>query len=1180
VKVKVGHFGDSSVVKAPAQAAQPRGNIEQHEMDEHEQINISKRLQVGDTIFVEYATKSAPRRNAAANARVATSGKFVTRRGLVVAKHQQRPTVRLYDDKTNHVVGQILLPATDDGDIYIKSVRDRVRDESEVPIATEPKTKVEQAESVRYVIYTAQLCITTQVSDAGFKVGAAAAAIRIVDISGQKVEEHARFYACTSPQAVAWLTLAAAVTAAKRLVDKVRSKHEDIIIASDNAAVVTAFNDAKRPRDAKLGVIYDEAKAALVSRVRVVYLAHNRNFNPTNPAKALATATVESGEAVGCDDVFADAPLEIITPTAMAGLQQQQHAAAAVVAPEIGTTVSDLVDQIKTPRDFAQIRRFHVRSRCPLGFEAAWAILVRQQLTRIIAAPSRLERDDALIGFMVLPTLFMPTRASTTKLMQRVTAGRGFAVSLDMPSARAARGSADTRDAISRRVEQLANNFQVRNAVKLMQANAESTPANFEKNVCDLRAKFPRREAADKFETPTTRMVAPFSGDTVLSIVRKMSRSAATAIDGWSRDLLLQAMTTDGTVADMLGTVLAWIAASNGPDDKTHFGKRAMDIVRAARLVAIPKPEGGVRPIVISSMLAKLAGAATLRRCEVKQLQGQYGISINNGAQRIVHLAREALAAGKAVVRLDIRNAYNECKRAKVLAELQRMVSEDGAHSDLVAYFSTMYGPTSQLFVFGPGGKCEVVEADEGVRQGDAPSSYYFCVVMACVCAQLRRKYPDLNIKAFMDDTTIICDPANVDAVVADAVAAFHAHGFTANVSKSAVCCAVELPRSNDAARAIAVVPHTEPFDMLGACITSNYSAMDAKVTARVHKFFDALDALAVHPEIRHCILRLCGAPKLIYYAATTPPALSAAVINEFQRRMIESFAKLIGVDVDKINTDYIHAAGAGGLPNYVKFAADIYNASREMTKTGAKFPDQVRLTTTLPQLSSPDFETDGKWSRYNNPTFHEQLPPVIYTTALALRCNVIPRSIYNGDTLVCQCTRVCKTPAAIISHAQRCERVVNAATRHQKLKYALVNVARCYGIGATVEPTEYFYADTIVLHRPDVKFYLTDRCIVTDVTIVSPSEIPGEAAEAAAKKKVEHHATAVASAGHTFIAFAMESTGLFDTSCDKLISTLATGVPIHLRYRFVSDMYGAAATAVAYFRARAVRNALQLGSI
>ena len=140
-------------------------------------------------------------------------------------------------------------------------------------------------------------------------------------------------------------------------------------------------------------------------------------------------------------------------------------------------------------------------------------------------------------------------------------------------------------------------------------------------------------------------------------------------------------------------------------------------------------------------------------------------------------------------------------------------------------------------------------------------------------------------------------------------------------------------------------------------------------------------------------------------------------------------------------------------------------------------------------------------------------------------------------------------------------------------VKRALAQTARAYGIETTLEPTFYVYPDTMIRKRPDITFW-SHTPITTDVTIVSPTDVLGDAAAIAAKEKKDEHTVAVSRLDHLFIPFAMETYGHFDKHCFDLFNKLASHLENQLRHDFALDMRHAASSALAKARAVAVRNA------
>ena len=69
---------------------------------------------------------------------------------------------------------------------------------------------------------------------------------------------------------------------------------------------------------------------------------------------------------------------------------------------------------------------------------------------------------------------------------------------------------------------------------------------------------------------------------------------------------------------------------------------------------------------------------------------------------------------------------------------------------------------------------------------------------------------------------------------------------------------------------------------MLGANINDRYDDFNRVQIEKLQKFFEKIDQLEVHPHLKFTMLRLCGSPKLVYYARTTPPEHSNAVTQFF----------------------------------------------------------------------------------------------------------------------------------------------------------------------------------------------------------------------------------------------------------------------------------------------------------
>jgi hypothetical protein len=94
-----------------------------------------------------------------------------------------------------------------------------------------------------------------------------------------------------------------------------------------------------------------------------------------------------------------------------------------------------------------------------------------------------------------------------------------------------------------------------------------------------------------------------------------------------------------------------------------------------ARLVALVKKDGGLRPIACGEIFRRLAGKllCVLHKQHLHDLfleRSQVGVGVPAGADAMVFAARNAarqLSDGYGVVKLDFRNAFNEVHRSAVL---------------------------------------------------------------------------------------------------------------------------------------------------------------------------------------------------------------------------------------------------------------------------------------------------------------------------------------------------------------------------------------------------------------------------------------------------------------------------------------------------------------------------------
>jgi ribonuclease HI len=566
---------------------------------------------------------------------------------------------------------------------------------------------------------------------------------------------HSRYYPSSTSNVSQYLAFIAAL----RICIRTRRK---TVIVTDAMIIVHHLTGAQQCRNPHLKPLVAEMKELYGTCAGYVTIAHMRREDH-NPAEEFVKSARNAALGQGDPNLFNEAP-------AIRRRQLERHIPIHAETIEI-STISAVIDEIVTVEDFAQFRKFKSRSSCPIPAIPAWATLVLQQCRAINRATTAILKDKALIALQLLPTLFLPSGANHHRILHHLHNGIPFNVRHRRTFSEA---TTDDRERLSKTVTRLAYDFKIRQAVNIMQTAAESNEEMpFADKMRLLREKFLHRETV--LQEATLATTIPFNTIAVRKAIKSIPNNAANCIDGWSPALLRQAISTLPDIADEIGFIAAQI-------NDSQFGSLAMGIIRAGRLVAVPKPTGGIRPITISSFFAKLTGTLIWIKTRPRCSKYQFAIGQKRGCERIIHSTRKALAEGRAVIRIDVVNAFNHANRARI----QQLIN--GMDPDIMSYFQTMYGPKAKLFVYGPS-EIDMVEFEEGVRQGDAFSGFFFCLLMDQVCAEFKERIDDDSTipASFMDDLTITCNPDNSMNCIEAISCALHNWGFAVNYEKSAI---------------------------------------------------------------------------------------------------------------------------------------------------------------------------------------------------------------------------------------------------------------------------------------------------------------------------------------------------------------------------------------------------------
>lgn len=474
-------------------------------------------------------------------------------------------------------------------------------------------------------------------------------------------------------------------------------------------------------------------------------------------------------------------------------------------------------------------------------------------------------------------------------------------------------------------------------------------------------------------------------------VAKELPRGSAPGPSGWTFELVQAAIDRQPT-----GTVAAFLIdmAQRALRGTLHW----RGLLTASRLVALKKPDGGVRPIAVGEALYRVIGRLVLKAdrvmssADATQYVGrhQYGVAYPGGVEAPVHAVRELHDSGqlRAVVSLDWRNAFNSLDRVHTA-----LLIADRAPA-LARLYEWSYREDSVLVLpraFEKAGLPASLLSQAGVRQGDVLGPLFFAIGAAPVLDEIDA-IPYVTPRAYLDDIFVTIPHGVTDAATKAAVAATFATaeregaaaGLRLNRCKSAVWAAdaeALLPPHAAGARedVESCAPVREGLKILGAPVGS--PAFVAKsLDGIIKRAIGTLDLVAdAELPLQHklVLLRQCVAQIPTFWARAVPDAGPALAV--WDTALLRRTGALVGLDVrdGSLQADIARLPvrlGGLGLRSMkdtaprafvasILFAAALANTRRSELTCSASTARRLRAA--LPELARTDACNDeAAWRR------------------------------------------------------------------------------------------------------------------------------------------------------------------------------------------------------------------------
>ena len=167
-----------------------------------------------------------------------------------------------------------------------------------------------------------------------------------------------------------------------------------------------------------------------------------------------------------------------------------------------------------------------------------------------------------------------------------------------------------------------------------------------------------------------------------------------------------------------------------------------------ARLHAVIKKDGGLRPIAISNLLrrltSKLVASSLSQKAAAYLAPHQLGVGVRGGCEAILHTTRQVLDENPdlSLLQGDLVNAFNLADRDATFREVEEFFPE------CLSWVLTSYQNTS-LLQFGS----TTILSERGYHQGDPIASLLFSLLLHPIVSKIKAEVPDLKVNAwYLDD--------------------------------------------------------------------------------------------------------------------------------------------------------------------------------------------------------------------------------------------------------------------------------------------------------------------------------------------------------------------------------------------------------------------------------------------
>ena len=527
--------------------------------------------------------------------------------------------------------------------------------------------------------------------------------------------------------------------------------------------------------------------------------------------------------------------------------------------------------------------------------------------------------------FHLMPRLLLrqlPQSTSRDTLFQKFRDNDFQSLLTDAETAATSQTPPSKAPAFKDRIRQLIKDRRLRVANQSLErlAPLDHSPAVLHK----LQTKFPPRKVELSQRRPLRVHALLLTADEVFTAARQVNPFSGTGPSAMSMYSLVAPLRAADTQDDVVeyAELLAFYATQvlNGC---VH----TREALSATKLIALPKPDGGIRPINIPEasrrLFSRIISNRYLPAIRRRLAPIQLGLA-KNGTDVAVHTMRTHLNANpdSFALCLDFSNAFNEVSRAQIRTALNNYFPQ------LLPFFDLFHQHETNVYFHGTR-----IAAAEGTLQGDNWGGMFFAIAIHPLLEQLQADFPEFQLQAYFDDVSVLGRAVSADRLAAFLKAfaeRFFSVGLQLNIGKCQIYApscdlsqwasldifgqlrtmswdnTTQVPLVTDPEKSIHRVPPEEGLLFLGTPLghPSWVSDQLLQKLAVVRQNLDRLLLIKDLPQEFVLLLRHCVVNQLDHLARTVPPTILRPIAIRFDAAVHELMCTLIPQLSDSSNSE------------------------------------------------------------------------------------------------------------------------------------------------------------------------------------------------------------------------------------------------------------------------------------